>query len=95
MALSEGERAARRQEAAEVVNRKTSGGSRSDAGAETQGVLTSICRTARRQGREPVELFVKLLRESRPMDLGFARGPGSRSRILPLPRAQPALRRAG
>ena len=30
-----------------VVNRKTSGGSRSDAGADAQGILTSVFRTAR------------------------------------------------
>ncbi len=36
-----------------VVNRKTSGGSRSDRGAEAQGVLASVFRTARQQGAIP------------------------------------------
>jgi len=74
-----------------VVNRKTSGGSRSDAGADTQGVLTSVFRTARQQGREPVALMVKLLHSSRPMDLGLARGRGGRPRLAALPRGQPTL----
>ncbi len=73
-----------------VVNRKTSGGSRSDAGADAQGILTSTFRTARQQGRDPVALSVKLLRSPQPLDLGLARGPTGRSRILPLPRGQPA-----
>lgn len=72
-----------------VVNRKTSGGSRSDAGAEAQGILTSVFRTARQQGREPVSLMVKLQRSPRPLDLGLARGPGGRPRLAPLPRGQP------
>jgi transposase len=74
-----------------VVNRKTSGGSRSDAGADAQGILTSTFRTARQQGRDPVALSVKLLRSPRPIDLGLARGPGGRPRLAPLPRGQPAL----
>ncbi len=72
-----------------VVNRKTSGGSRSDAGADAQGILTSVFRTARQQGREPVSLMVKLQRTPRPLDLGLARGPGGRPRLAPLPRGQP------
>lgn len=74
-----------------VVNRKTSGGSRSDAGADAQGLLTSVFRTARQQGRDPVALSVKLLRSRRPIDLGLARGPGGRPRLAPLPRGQPEL----
>ncbi len=72
-----------------VVNRKTSGGSRSDAGADAQGVLTSVCRTARQQGRDPLGLFVNLLRSPRPIDLGLACGPRGRPRLAPLPRGQP------
>lgn len=72
-----------------VVNRKTSGGSRSDAGADAQGILTSTFRTARQQGRDPVALCVKLLRSPRPLDLGLARGRNGRARLLPLPRGQP------
>jgi hypothetical protein len=74
-----------------VVNRKTSGGSRSDAGADAQGILTSVFRTARQQGREPVALSVKLLRSPRPVDLGLARGPLGRARLVPLPRGQPEV----
>jgi len=77
-----------------VVNRKTSGGSRSDAGADAQGVLTSVFRTARQQGREPVRLMVKLLRSPRPLDLGLARGRGGRPRLTALPRGQPELEAA-
>jgi transposase len=77
-----------------VVNRKTSGGNRSDRGAGAQGILTSLIRTARQQGREPVELLVKLQRAPHPIDLGLARGRRGRSHILRLPsveaRASPA-----
>jgi transposase len=52
-----------------VVNRKTSGGNRSEKGADAQGILTSVFRTARQQGREPVSLMVRLLRSPGPMDL--------------------------
>ena len=61
------------------------------AGAEAQGILTSVFRTARQQGREPVGLMVKLLRSPRPLDLGLARGAGGRPRFTPLPRGQPAF----
>ena len=77
-----------------VVNRKTSGGSRSDRGANAQGILTSLFRTARQQGREPVELLVELQRAPHPIDLGLARGRRGRSHVLRLPcpeaRASPA-----
>jgi hypothetical protein len=77
-----------------VVNRKTSGGNRSDPGAHAQGILTSLIRTARQQGRDPVELLVKLQRAPRPIDLGLARGRRGRSHILRLQcaeaRASPA-----
>jgi hypothetical protein len=77
-----------------VVNRKTSGGSRSDPGADAQGILTSLIRTARQQGRDTVELLVKLQRAPHPIDLGLARGRRGRSHILRLPcpeaRASPA-----
>jgi transposase len=74
-----------------VVNRKTSGGNRSEKGANAQGILTSVFRTARQQGREPVSLMVKLQRSPRAMDLGLARGPRGRPRLAPLPRGQPTL----
>ena len=78
-----------------VVNRKTSGGSRSDAGAEAQGVLTSVIRSARQQNRDPVELFVRLLHAPTPPVLDLVPQsvpplPGP-DKLLPLlPRAQPA-----
>ena len=85
-----------------VVNRKTSGGNRSEKGADARGILTSVFRTARQQGREPVALMVKLLHSSRPIDLGLARlpaprasrqtgGPRGRPRLAALPRGQPTL----
>jgi hypothetical protein len=75
-----------------VVNRKTSGGSRSDRGSDAQGILTSFFRTARQQGRDPVALSVKLFRSPRPMDLGLARGRKGRARLLaPLPRGHPEV----
>jgi transposase len=74
-----------------VVNRKTSGGSRSDRGSDAQGILTSVIRTAREQGRDPVALSVKLFRSPRPVDLGLARGRSGRARLVPLPRGQPML----
>ncbi len=55
-----------------VVNRKTSGGSRSDTGAEAQGVLMSIFRSARQQNRDPVELLIQLLHAPNPLDLHLA-----------------------
>ena len=72
-----------------VVNRKTSGGSRSDGGSEAQAILPSVLRTARRQGREPVGMLVRLMRSPVPIDLGLARGRPGRARIIPLPRGQP------
>jgi transposase len=74
-----------------VVNRKTSGGSRSDNGTDAQGILTSVIRTARQQGREPVSLMVKLQRSPHPLDLGLARGRKGRARLVPLPRGQPEV----
>lgn len=78
-----------------VINRKTSGGSRSDAGAEAQGVLMSLIRSARQQNRDPVELLVRLLHAPAPLVLDLVPpsappqlGP---DKLLPLlPRAQPA-----
>ena len=77
-----------------VVNRKTSGGSRSDCGSDAQGVITSVFRTARQQRRDPVALVVRLMRSPRPIDLGLARGRTGRARLAPLPRGQPALEAA-
>jgi transposase len=49
-----------------VIARKLSAGNRTDKGAETHGVLASVFRTYRRQGRDILEGMVALLR----------RGPG-------------------
>lgn len=49
-----------------VVNRKTSGGNRSDRGAETQGRIMSLLRTAHQQGADAVELLVGLARAPTP-----------------------------
>jgi transposase len=49
-----------------VVNRKTSGGNRSDRGAETQGRIMSLLRTAHQQGADAVDLLVGLARAPTP-----------------------------
>jgi transposase len=49
-----------------VVNRKTSGGNRSDRGAETQGRIMSLLRTAHQQGADAVALLVGLARAPTP-----------------------------
>jgi transposase len=49
-----------------VVNRKTSGGNRSDRGAETQGRIMSVLRTAHQQGADAVTLLVGLARAPTP-----------------------------
>lgn len=78
-----------------VVNRKTSGGSRSDAGAEAQSVLMSVIRSARQQNRDPVEFLVRLLHAPAPLVLDLAPQaapplPGPDKLLPQLPRAQPA-----
>ena len=50
-----------------VVMRKVCGGNRSDAGAQTQQVLTSLLRTAHQRGLDPVGLFVSILRAPAPL----------------------------
>jgi len=45
-----------------VINRKTSGGNRTAAGAKTQAVLTSIFRTCKQRDVDPIEFLVGLLR---------------------------------
>lgn len=52
-----------------VVVRKTSGGNRTDRGARTHAVLTSIIRTCQQQGRDFVGAAVQLLRQPRPVAL--------------------------
>jgi transposase len=49
-----------------VVNRKISGGNRSERGAETQEVLSSVVQTARLRDLDPREVLVDLLRSPQP-----------------------------
>jgi transposase len=54
-----------------VVTRKTWGGNRTQTGAHTQSVLTSIVQTCRQQLRSPIDAFKHLLcsRKSQVLDL--------------------------
>jgi transposase len=49
-----------------VVNRKLSGGNRTERGARVQSILMSIFRTCWQQGLNPIELLVNLQRTSDP-----------------------------
>ena len=49
-----------------VVNRKVSGGNRSERGAETQEILSSIVQTARLRELDPRDVLVDLLRSPQP-----------------------------
>jgi transposase len=49
-----------------VVNRKVSGGNRSERGAETQEILSSIVQTARLRELDPRDVLVHLLRSPQP-----------------------------
>ena len=49
-----------------VVNRKVSGGNRSDRGAETQQVLASVVRTAQQRGCNATNVLVEILRAPQP-----------------------------
>ena len=49
-----------------VVNRKVCGGNRSDRGAHTQQVLTSLVRTTQQRGLDTSQVLVDLLRSPRP-----------------------------
>lgn len=49
-----------------VVNRKVSGGNRSERGAETQEILSSIVQTARLRDLDPRAVLVDLLRSPQP-----------------------------
>jgi Transposase IS66 family len=44
-----------------VVVRKNWGGNRTEQGARTQAVLTSILATAKQQGKNPIDLLVEML----------------------------------
>jgi transposase len=49
-----------------VVNRKVSGGNRSERGAEAQEILSSIVQTARLRDLDPRDVLVHLLRSPQP-----------------------------
>ena len=49
-----------------VVNRKVSGGNRSERGAETQEILSSIVQTARLRELDPRDVLVDLVRSPQP-----------------------------
>jgi len=49
-----------------VVNRKVWGGNRSDRGAETQGRLMTVLRTAHEQGADAIAMLVDLARAPDP-----------------------------
>ena len=54
-----------------VVNRKTWGGNRTDAGASTLEVVASMLRTANQQGLDVIAVFGDLLRSPVPMVAPF------------------------
>ena len=71
-----------------VVTRKMSAGNRSARGAQAQQVLTSVLRTCARQGRDPLDLLVRLQRAATPQQRPRFRFPGSErhfSHDLPAP----------
>ena len=45
-----------------IVNRKSWGGNRTDAGARTQVIAMSVIRTARQQNLDPIELMAEAQR---------------------------------
>ncbi|MGZ5444004.1 MAG: IS66 family transposase [Thermoanaerobaculia bacterium] len=57
-----------------VINRKTSGGNRSDPGAAAQAILTSIIQTCHQQGTSSLEAFKSMLRHPIPTRYPIAPG---------------------
>jgi hypothetical protein len=51
----------------DLVNRKVWGGNRDVSGARTQETVTSVLRTCRQQGRDPLTLLMDGLRSRVPM----------------------------
>lgn len=49
-----------------VVNRKVSGGNRSERGAQAQEILSSVVQTARLRDLDPRDVLVDLLRSPQP-----------------------------
>ena len=58
-----------------VVARKVWGGSRTTAGARTQGILMSFLRTCHQRARESLPLLTQLLRSPRPQVVDFSGSP--------------------
>ena len=54
-----------------VIVRKISAGNRSDRGADTHAILTSIIQTCRQQRRDFLDVATELLRSPRPRDLNL------------------------
>ncbi len=69
-----------------MVNRKSWGGNLTWGGAATQQVLSSVLRTARQQGTDPV-IMAQLLGAAGPVVADLAI-PGPRPRRLALPAAR-------
>ena len=57
-----------------VIVRKISAGNRSDRGADTHAILTSIIQTCRQQNRDFLDVATKLLRSPRPWALTLVAG---------------------
>jgi len=66
-----------------IVNRKSWGGNRTDAGARTQVIAISVIRTARQQNVDPIELMAAAQRDRIPTAATQLR--------IPTARADPAL----
>jgi transposase len=66
-----------------IVNRKSWGGNRTDAGAHTQVIAISVIRTARQQNVDPIELMAAVQHQRTPTAATQLR--------LPTARADPAL----
>jgi hypothetical protein len=73
-----------------VLVRKISAGNRSDRGASTHAVLTSIIRTCQQQGRDFLGTAVELLRQRTLVALRRRRPQGGRG---PVPARPPAVAR--
>jgi len=62
-----------------IVNRKSWGGNRTDAGARTQQITMSVIRTARQQNIDPVELMVSAQHSPNPAASNLIRLPARAS----------------
>jgi transposase len=55
-----------------VIFRKMSGGHRSERGARTHDILTSVLRTAAQRGADAMDLLAQMLRAPQPLALAIA-----------------------